>query len=875
MPGPSHGKIEDATCLDDKNHIRHKKAHKVGRLMSVMANDELPDWLREIRGDPPPAEAAAPEPTPVPPSEPDTSVIATDEDEELPSWLREVQASSGPQPVAPPSDAVIPPEHEAAQALDLPDLSELPASLEVPQFSEAPTDIEPVIAAPPASVEEEEDDLMRLLAEEGIDMSSLEEDRPEGSEGMSVRDWIAATSTESPLADASKSGKPKEPAQPEAPPEPEPAIVEPVIAAPPASVEEEEDDLMRLLAEEGIDMSSLEEDRPEGSEGMSVRDWIAATSTESPLADASKSGKPKEPEQFEVSPEPEPPAEPVTAAVDDDLPDWLKDDTDFETSTETVSWLADETTIDQEEPEISPVAEPPASLSDDGIVIEDELPDWLKSEATLDEPEDLASPPWLADESTSEDLVAEADTFDAAEALFSDIDAADSADLPDWLTDDTEVDEQLDAASWLTDESTHDELEAAVTSDAGLDASDDGIVIEDELPDWLRSEATLDEPEDLASPSWLTDESTQAELPVEEVAEPLDDELTAAAVEASADLSDDGMIVTDDLPDWLREGASLEDSPDDVSWLTDETELVSEVSETEIGLETAADSYEAEDIPTEKDLVDIEFRADDLPDWLQEETLETDEEPADLASWQLDASAEESLVFADSPDDGMIDVEGLPDWLKEEEAETLVSETVDDSESLPDWLAGATDDILEGEEPETLVQADEGIPDWLQESQEEAIPEEAEVSAALDQIEVEDIPAPAEGKAKVPSWLAQLREASEAEEAEMSEAQTELAAAEDRPAAESTEAEPVGPVFEKLSVAKATLTAGELDEAISIYQDLISESEALPDIIKVLTQNIASYQDSPILYETLGDAFTRDGQMSKALMSYHLALEKL
>ncbi|RME97753.1 MAG: hypothetical protein D6768_18915, partial [Chloroflexi bacterium] len=52
--------------------------------------------------------------------------------------------------------------------------------------------------AKPGSAASESDsgmsDLERLLAEEGVDLSAVEEERPEGAAGMSARDWMIATS---------------------------------------------------------------------------------------------------------------------------------------------------------------------------------------------------------------------------------------------------------------------------------------------------------------------------------------------------------------------------------------------------------------------------------------------------------------------------------------------------------------------------------------------------------------------------------------------------------------------------------------------------------------------------------------------------------
>jgi tetratricopeptide (TPR) repeat protein len=84
-----------------------------------------------------------------------------------------------------------------------------------------------------------------------------------------------------------------------------------------------------------------------------------------------------------------------------------------------------------------------------------------------------------------------------------------------------------------------------------------------------------------------------------------------------------------------------------------------------------------------------------------------------------------------------------------------------------------------------------------------------------------------------------------------------------------------GDATAKLSVARATLNAGELDDALEIYRDLLEEPAAVSEIIASLTDVLDQYQDQPAVYELLGDAQMRDGQLNRALDAYRAALEKM
>jgi hypothetical protein len=69
-------------------------------------------------------------------------------------------------------------------------------------------------------------------------------------------------------------------------------------------------DLERLLAEEGINLGTVEEDRPAGSEGMSAKNWMISTSTETLV---------RKKLDTELTEETPPPVSPVTTPADNVL----------------------------------------------------------------------------------------------------------------------------------------------------------------------------------------------------------------------------------------------------------------------------------------------------------------------------------------------------------------------------------------------------------------------------------------------------------------------------------------------------------------------------------------------------------------------------
>ena len=231
-------------------------------------------------------------------------------------------------------------------------------------------------------------DLERLLAEEGIDLESVAEERPEDAEGMSARDWMISTSDDELIRSRVGADEADEAAESSAT-QAEETATEPKVADQSDEVSAEDtSDLERLLAEEGIDLESVAEERPEDAEGMSAREWMISTSDDELIrsrvgADEAEDEEsaPPAPPQAEISPEPAQPSETADydddkMVVEEDLPDWLNE-------------IDDEAT-DLTGPSLAATEPTEAEDGDDMMVVDEDLPDWLRE----DEPGPPPAQPW-------------------------------------------------------------------------------------------------------------------------------------------------------------------------------------------------------------------------------------------------------------------------------------------------------------------------------------------------------------------------------------------------------------------------------------------------------------------------------------------------
>ncbi len=590
-----------------------------------------------------------------------------------------------------------------------------------------PPEKKAVTSPPPAQASGSEamSDLERLLAEEGIDLGTVAEERPPEAGGMSARDWLIATSSDEIIRKQVGAG----PAEPEPLP-PAPAPVAQTSGGGYMS------DLERLLAEEGIDLGTVTEERPSEAGGMSARDWLIATSSDEIIRKQVGAG-PAEPEPKPMPvPEtarPSPPPAPADAdkmVVEEDLPDWLRD-----YSTETEEFQAAEIPT---EPLVPPKPLPVAEAEPDHFVLQNELPDWLQ-EIAEESTSPLVSEPLQPDLITPTAATPAPTTPEPTTSLFSEDKMVVEEDLPDWLREFAAEEPALTASEPPTSPAPP----AATTTPATPSQSitpgfEDKMIVEDDLPDWLREVGEESRPdfETTSTPAPLVG-STELETDLPDwlrEAKPVEAKTITFDAEPDLELPSMGMdtLTSEDeelLPDWLRE---VEESSLEHELLTPSpAEAIAESS--------------------------FDLEQEDLPDWLREvqaregqpEPFEPPSAPAPVIAGAEPAGLEPGLVIEDE----------LPDWLREVQeepasipfalAESAVSATpfeaeTDEEEGLPDWLRQEAEEIYEPSEPspesfadvfieEDLVVEDE-LPDWLQ-----------EVEAELSEMPVEEkvtIPVP-------------------------------------------------------------------------------------------------------------------------------------
>jgi hypothetical protein len=750
-------------------------------------------------------------------------------------------------------------------------------------------------------------------------------------------------------------------------------------------------DLERLLAEEGIDLGSVDDERPDEAAGMSVKDWMIATSDDEmirkrigeeaiidegiPPAPTPKPSPPAaalEPEPVSAVPTPVPVAAIDTdddkMVVQEDLPDWLRDDSSADD---------DAALLFSPEPVVAAAAEDEGS---DKLVVEGDLPDWLREVSEVEEAPAV------------EALEPESLPVAAAQVEPADGDSDKmvvDGDLPDWLREVSEV-EEAPAVETLEPES----LPAVAAQVEPADGDSDKMVVEGDLPDWLRevSDEASGLDEVLATPAG----EIAAEL------EPADsgdmpDWLKEVSEEATSTTEgDDKPVLDEDLPDWLQGGddeaeEAVKDLPFSLE-TKDIMETAGEIGET-IGDEdlpdwlrdveegSAEEEFLAAEVksgpaPTslvaEPDSMIEEEEEEDLPDWLNE-TPEGDEDAGvedggDLPDWLKDVQLEDERLESEpitplervqamagleteAPDEA-----DLPDWLRQVQAvqdereggASPVSRQADDDDladddDMPDWLHEVAeegepfepsepdhDDFLTNVAEEEVI-IEEELPDWPQDIQEEreevddlasaleAAGASPEPAVAAYSLPIEDVipepepvpepkptpkpapPAPAvedrqpqpavaaSTPAGVPDWLKKLREGDN-DQKPAAEPRPQPAPAPVRVAQAAPEPQPVR-VAESPSIQVASIRPEEADdqlrsardardaeniaEAIRIYNNLVSSSLHLDKVIDDIQQLIKSYPSNPMLYQVMGDAMLRDGRLQSALETYRQALLKL
>jgi len=703
---------------------------------SESADDETPEWLRNL------VARTAEQPASEEPGTPDD--IPSTEPGEVPDWLQELRPEIPEEASADASTPDWLTDIAAGESIDeteleaAPDTTE-PASIPAdsstaqPDWLSETEEPEPQLEAPEADSESvagaDEGRALweQILAEEGVDLASAEEERPAGAEGMPAEEWLRSTLDQAATPTGAVTKHPKDEV-------PEPSILEP--------------------------MSDIVED-------SDVPDWLREIAV----------GEPASPE-LAAAPEP---ASPESEADEAGLPDWLRQVTDGET-------------VRAEEGEIPPVPPAPAEIPEGLAEVDKPITELEPSEAGPEEAETTGLPDWLreAQEQESEaeilpdSLVEPEEEVPVAEA------EVDEAGLPDWLR------EPIAESAELPE--TEGEQAA-------------------EAPDWLKAlefeEVPLGEPgssepielETGEMPEWLTEVMAEEGPLTEELVEPE----TAVSVEAE--------MREEHVPDWLRDIRG-----------EDEAEAPAEPALEVVEMETPQ--------PPEGEA------GPELPDWLRRlrEGIpeETPPAPAEYPEGEPEiAAAEAPPEAAAYPPTVPEEVEEIPPVEVPPEPEAVQPEAAG-----PEWLGELVRDEERLEEieaiEEEIASAEPTPPVEYVEIEEAEVP-----SAAPPEPEPVAAPAPPTPAPITTRYLEPLR-------------------AEDLPE------DPAA----RLAMARATLNAGDWAEALLIYQSLVNSSELLDDVIGDLESGVSRHPDAEG-FQLLGDACMKDGRLQDALQAYRTALASL
>jgi hypothetical protein len=420
------------------------------------------------------------------------------------------------------------------------------------------------------------------------------------------------------------------------------------------------------------------------------------------------------------------------------------------------------------------------------------------------------------------------------------------AELPDWLSEgelegvgETELDEDL--PGWLSDIQQEEmETVAPIPEQAptmSTVAEDDQLTDDAALPDWLKE--AQEEP----------DRGTPA-------AEPVPEESVTPAVK------DETRLGEDELPDWLEEVQAEE---------------------------LAHPLFEAETASRDEAVVE-----DELPDWISDEADVSEPfEPSEPSPHELEEGPDEALPdwlqeVKDEAADLEFDVDEAPALVVEPVAEVETAASTAEEKELPDWLQNMDDS------PEMLSEKAEDVSAPPAATGFESLPgdgEEAEVvaDAPVEEVVDEKVPAPvarpptpsppasSRAPSEMPDWLKKLREGEAEKIKPVSSAPTEKV----RPVPETVTVEADGedslPVDadERLRLAQSACEKGDLDQAIRVYDSLVSSGAYLDKIIDDLAEAVKSYPTNYLLYQVMGDAMMKDGRLQSALETYREALAKL
>jgi tetratricopeptide (TPR) repeat protein len=299
------------------------------------------------------------------------------------------------------------------------------------------------------------------------------------------------------------------------------------------------------------------------------------------------------------------------------------------------------------------------------------------------------------------------------------------------------------------------------------------------------------------------------------------------------------------LPDWLKQ---VESSP--------EASLVTPAPEE--GVSPAIDQPIEPSVLPESEKAGI--------DWFQEFNDTTSEKPAILASEAEKPAEDQSPAPETSPlpvTRELGKTRPLPSWLAGGPAQppAVAAPTQPQEQPLPDWLQQPDQPV---ETPplehaaETPAAAPSELPDWMQSVVQPVENQPFEPAAGL----------PAAETPELPDWLKSLE--SEPQEALPGEPVMSLPS-EPAPATFEVSSNP----DEMIGQAQSALSKGQVDLALSIYNQLIPQAQHLDETIHDLRDALYRFPVESSIWQTLGDACMRNNRLQEALDAYTKAEELL
>ncbi|MEZ4592344.1 MAG: hypothetical protein R3D55_14550, partial [Chloroflexota bacterium] len=494
---------------------------------------------------------------------------------------------------------------------------------------------------------------------------------------------------------------------------------------------------------------------------------------------------------------------------------------------------------------------PPIKPSEDAM--------FVTSDAQLTQPEEVAPP------------AEEAIDVETADSLLDDLELEAMPDDPD------------DAVAWLGQMATGEATDTPAADDLLLSLEDDP---EAWLEQMLSGEMALDidmEPPPIkpsedamfvtADAQVTAPQEAEPEPPVEPEPEP-----EAAAPVAELDDEDDAFDGFDfadmeaDPEAWLEQMLSgemaldvdMEPPPikpsEDAMFVTDDAQVAA--PEAEEPAEAAAEPDAAEDI-----IAEVPDDPDEAMAWLEQLAAR---QGADLQELPLvtDAEAEPEM----------------PDWMTDDLADFSAEADLDLAAAELDALeeAAALNEVESiigsGTDTGPLVDddVDSELPDWLSSRDNRPVAGETDWLRSLPDVDMD-------------SWLSAEAEATAIEPIE----EVKLPDTGPLRSAPSVPPKPLPeddllfePVVEpssgaysvdanKLQVAQNALANGRIQDALAQFKQLVAEGSGMMAVIAELEQAADAHPQVPALFQVLGDAYMRNGQLQKALASYRSALNQM